>query len=186
MNKLLSAVSLLLSLDTAPRTCLVCDLETRAPLRDVKVTVDSIPLGKTNYSGQIILPDSFKTAVFSKTGYHKETLLAEETRQDTVFLLPNSHRIDEITIWGKKRINMDEIRRNHPPADILRKERQSLSSFDFFSFFDFKGKKDKKQARKLREIFKRIDEEEDPMEKAYKQSIAEKQKKETILPDGQH
>ena len=143
---------------------LVCDGATRFPIRDVLVSVDGKSVGQTTWQGRISLPDSFLTASFRKKGYVPETLLKEEVRRDTVFLFPAAHYLDEVVVVGKQTVDLEK----RPPS--------SLGGFDLGIMLDKRYRRDRRHVAQLREIFKKmdgLDDKEDPILKAYRQTQME-------------
>lgn len=175
-----------LSVGYAQQQVLVCDAATGFPLRDVETYADSAHIGKTTYLGIIHLPDSFRTATFRRKGFLSETLTREEVLSDTVFLYAAEHYLDEVIVMGKKTINGAELLKRMPKRDILEKATPgALGAFDFGKTIDFRYQRDKRHVKKNREIFKKLDEldDPDPIMRAYKatllkQKTAQQQKNE--------
>ena len=156
---------------------LVCDGATRFPIRDVLVSVDGKNVGLTTWQGIINLPDSFQTATFKKKGYAPEKLLRDEVLRDTVFLFPAEHYLDEVVVIGKQVIDGRELLKKMPKRDILEKKpAHSLLEFDVGLMLDKRLRRDRKHVEKLREVFKKMDgleDKEDPILKAYRQTQLE-------------
>lgn len=174
---------LLLCRSVQAQDCVVSDLFTRIPIRDVKVTVDSVFIGNTTWRGTCSLPALFRRASFEKKGYMRETLTQEEVRRDTIFLIPEAHQIEEVTIWGRRMINADSLRKGIPWKDRLHVAPHSPLEFDFAKMLDRRYRRDMKQLENMRNLFKKWDEQEkqrDPVLRAYEQTQAEmgQQKKE--------
>lgn len=156
---------------------LVCDGATRFPIRDVLVSVDGKNVGLTTWQGIINLPDSFQTATFKKKGYAPEKLLRDEVLRDTVFLFPAEHYLDEVVVIGKQVVDGRELLKKMPKRDILEKKpAHSLLEFDVGLMLDKRLRRDRKHVEKLREVFKKMDgleDKEDPILKAYRQTQLE-------------
>ena len=156
---------------------LVCDGATRFPIRDVLVSVDGKNVGLTTWQGIINLPDSFQTASFKKKGYAPEKLFRSEVLRDTVFLFPAEHYLDEVVVIGKQVVDGGELLKKMPKRDILEKKpAHSLQEFDFGLMLDKRLRRDRKHVEKLREVFKKMDgleDKEDPILKAYRQTQLE-------------
>ena len=156
---------------------LVCDGATRFPIRDVLVSVDGKNVGLTTWQGFINLPDSFQTATFKKKGYAPEKLFRSEVLRDTVFLFPAEHYLDEVVVIGKQVIDGRELLKKMPKRDILEKKpAHSLLEFDVGLMLDKRLRRDRKHVEKLREVFKKMDgleDKEDPILKAYRQTQLE-------------
>lgn len=93
---------------------LICDAVTRFPIKDVEVKADRILVGRTSYLGEIILPKTFNVVSFRSNGYLLETLYRNEVPRDTMFLYPSENTLNEVVVWGKYRINVDQISSNMP------------------------------------------------------------------------
>ena len=156
---------------------LVCDGATRFPIRDVLVSADGKNVGLTTWQGIINLPDSFQTATFKKKGYAPEKLLRDEVLRDTVFLFPAEHYLDEVVVIGKQVVDGRELLKKMPKRDILEKKpAHSLLEFDVGLMLDKRLRRDRKHVEKLREVFKKmdgLDDKEDPILKAYRQTQLE-------------
>ena len=156
---------------------LVCDGATHFPIRDVLVSVDGKNVGLTTWQGIINLPDSFQTASFKKKGYAPEKLFRSEVLRDTVFLFPAEHYLDEVVVIGKQVIDGRELLKMMPKRDILEKKpAHSLLEFDVGLMLDKRLRRDRKHVEKLREVFKKMDgleDKEDPILKAYRQTQLE-------------
>ena len=156
---------------------LICDGATHFPIRDVLVSVDGKNVGLTTWQGIINLPDSFQTASFKKKGYAPEKLFRSEVLRDTVFLFPAEHYLDEVVVIGKQVIDGRELLKKMPKRDILEKKpAHSLLEFDVGLMLDKRLRRDRKHVEKLREVFKKMDgleDKEDPILKAYRQTQLE-------------
>lgn len=158
------------------RKFVVADMETRVPVRDAVVSTKSGYRDTTNYRGICYIPVQFDTLSVSHGKYLTERLTAKETR-DTTYLIPNSHQISEVTVWGEGGPSVSKglteqvrqiFRENTPSAGF---------GFDFAKILDGRYRRDMKHLRKTKEIFKEMDkDDEDPIVKAYKQAMAEKKK----------
>ena len=156
---------------------LVCDGATHFPIRDVLVSVDGKNVGLTTWQGIINLPDSLQTASFKKKGYAPEKLFRSEVLRDTVFLFPADHYLDEVVVIGKQVVDGRELLKKMPKRDILEKKpAHSLLEFDVGLMLDKRLRRDRKHVEKLREVFKKMDgleDKEDPILKAYRQTQLE-------------
>ena len=156
---------------------LICDGATHFPIRDVLVSVDGKNVGLTTWQGIINLPDSFQTATFKKKGYAPEKLFRSEVLRDTVFLFPAEHYLDEVVVIGKQVVDGRELLKKMPKRDILEKKpAHSLLEFDVGLMLDKRLRRDRKHVEKLREVFKKMDgleDKEDPILKAYRQTQQE-------------
>ena len=152
---------------------LVCNGETRVPMRDVDVSVDSSFVGRTTWQGLITLPTDYHKATFRRKGFLTETLLRSEVVRDTVFLFPNVNSLDEVVVWGEKMLNAKELRSNIPYLDPSKKRPTPILSFDLGDVLDKRKRHDIKTLKKTREVFRHMDEQEDPIARAYYNTMAE-------------
>ena len=156
---------------------LVCDGVSHFPIRDVSVIADGKNIGLTTWKGLITLPDTFQTASFKKKGYAPEKLFRSEVLRDTVFLFPAEHYLDEVVVTGKQIVDGRELLKRMPKRDILEKRPPSgLGGFDLGLILDKRYRRDRKHVKALREIFKKMDgleDKEDPILKAYRQTQQE-------------
>lgn len=173
IKRLIIAIFCTSTLGQHAQQTLVCNGETRVPMRDVEVRVDSIFVGRTTWQGLITLPDAYRKATFSHKGFLTETLLHAEVARDTVFLFPNVHSLDEVVVWGEKMLNAKELRDNIPYLDPSKKRPTPILSFDLGDMLDKRKRHDIKTLKKTREVFRRMDEQEDPIARAYYQTMAE-------------
>ena len=97
--------------------------------------------------------------------------------RDTVFLFPAEHYLDEVVVIGKQVIDGRELLKKMPKRDILEKKpAHSLLEFDVGLMLDKRLRRDRKHVEKLREVFKKMDgleDKEDPILKAYRQTQLE-------------
>jgi len=99
---------------SAQKKCVILDIETKQPVRDAHVQVDSTSVLKTNYRGECVLPDKFKKISISNPLYETLALNLNEVR-DTIVLLSNANRIKEVVVNGKRpvlKLNFDGIKEN--------------------------------------------------------------------------
>lgn len=175
---LLSALLLLTNSSASAQKIMVCDLETRVPLRDVIVYSDQNFRSKTDYRGICNVPATFNKLTFTKKGYNQETLTFNEVVSDTVFLVSESHRLDVVTIYGKHMVNGDSLRNIIPYTDVLHSRKTGFVDgafvFDFANIIDLKSKRDRKDRKKTLEAFRKMDEAQDPIARAYEETMREK------------
>ena len=107
-----------------------------------------------------------------------EKLTKQELKKDTLFLFPVEHSLDEITIWGKQTVNADSLRKNIPYLAPDHKAPHGVMEFDFAKMLDARKRRDMKQLKKLRSSFRKMDESEDPIVKAYQETLREKERQE--------
>jgi len=157
---------------------LICDAVTRFPIKDVEVKADRILVGRTSYLGEIILPKTFNVVSFRSNGYLLETLYRNEVPRDTMFLYPSENTLNEVVVWGKYRVNVDQISSNMPRRDlkdfgyIAPVKKLINGGYDVATMLDKRLRRDRKHVTKLREIFEKLDG-KDPIERAYTKEVEE-------------
>lgn len=166
------------------RRLVIADMETHVPVRGAIVTTKSGYRDTTNYRGICFIPTKFDTLSVSRSGYLTERLLTGEVK-DSTFLLPNMHRLSEVTVWGKQKLSaLDGL------DNAITKETQGHTPapgglglviiFDMGKILDKRYRRDMKHLRKTREVFKEMDKDnEDPIVRAYKEAMEEKKRAES-------
>lgn len=159
----------------------VADIETRVPVRGVIVSTGDGYRDTTNYRGICFVPESFDTLTVAKANYLTERILPKDLR-DSTFLIPNSHRISEVTVWGKDRAtqlqeNVEKWSRQGASKGYAP---QGVASFDLAKMLDKRYRRDQKNLKKALENFEKMDvEDDDPIVNAYKKTLeAERLKQE--------
>ena len=153
----------------------VADIETRVPIRDVIVITETGYQDTTNYRGICHIPQTFDTLTVYKANYLTEKLLHKEVK-DSTFLIPNSKRISEVTVWGKDRTTLlqekvDKWSRQNGQLPDPSKPAATIG-LDFAKMLDKRYRKDQKTLRKNRKLFKEMDTyDDDPIVNAYKKEM---------------
>lgn len=161
------------------RRLVVADMETHVPVRGAIVSTKSGYRDTTNYRGICYIPAQFDTLSVSHSKYLTERLLAGEAKNST-FLLPNFHRLSEVTVWGKHNLSaldgIDDALKKEAPAHTPAPAGVGLVvTFDFAKMLDKRYRRDMKHLRKTRKVFKEMDkDDEDPIVNAYKEAMEEK------------
>lgn len=150
----------------------VCDIETKVPMRNAIVATADGYRDTSNYRGVCYVPDQFDTLVVYKAKYLPEVLLRKELK-DTTYLIPEGKTIDEVTVWGKNHIkdNVNEWKRNTPVS--APSSGMVSIGFDFANMIDKRGRRDRKHLRITREKFQEMDNSGDPIVNAYNKALEE-------------
>lgn len=157
------------------RKFVVADMETHVPVRGVIVSTKSGYRDTTNYRGICYIPTKFDTLSVSHGKYLTERLTAKEIK-DTTYLIPTSHQISEVTVWGDGTPSVSKGL-TEQVRQIFRDNTRGGIAFDFAKMFDKRYRRDMKHLRKTREIFKELDkDDEDPIVRAYKEAMEEKKR----------
>lgn len=157
------------------RKFVVADMETRVPIRNAVVATKDGYRDTTNYRGICYIPETFDTLTVSRANYLTERLLLKEAK-DSTFLIPNSKRISEVTIWGKDGTVAPMMDFGKAIQEGVAKNREGKAAmsigFDLASMLDRRRRKDQKHLRKTREIFRDMDKlDDDPIVNAYKKEM---------------
>lgn len=79
----------------------VVDIETRLPIRNVIISMNTNKGVTTKWDGSFSIGDDFGSATFTRSGYLSRNMKREEIK-DTVFLLPNGRSLAEVVVYAKK------------------------------------------------------------------------------------
>ena len=157
------------------RKFVVADMETHVPVRGVIVSTKSGYRDTTNYRGICYIPTKFDTLSVSHGKYLTERLTAKEIK-DTTYLIPTSHQISEVTVWGDGTPSVSKGL-TEQVRQVFRDNTRGGIAFDFAKMLDKRYRRDMKHLRKTREIFKELDkDDEDPIVRAYKEAMEEKKR----------
>lgn len=87
---------------TAQTRCIVTDMMTKVPLRDVVVTVgnDSALRTVTTYKGEFTVAEDADSVTIGRTGYETRTLVRGELT-DTIELMRKRPGVREVVVYGR-------------------------------------------------------------------------------------
>lgn len=136
---------------SAQFTAVVFDMETRRQIEGVKVSINPHGTTTTDKHGRFVINGKFHSVTLSRQGYESLSLARSDLR-DTLWMLPNGRRLDEIVVIGYRpkigfKIDGKPLKGFHTP-----KKRGLLDNFDFFDQLNFKKKKQRKRRGKIKEI----------------------------------
>lgn len=168
----------------AQKRVVIYDLETKVPIRQVRVRVDRARTFTTPYTGQLTLPAKFDTLIVSHPKYLSYTVAFKDVG-DSIGLIPRTHTLGEVEVVAEdlsKRLrdNVNLWGITDPVENQLVNPKRSVADFDFFNMFDFKGKARKKRTRKVKKALGDLDE-KDPIKRAYEQSVKGKEEEDNQL-----
>ena len=103
MKRLLIVSLLAVSLGVSAQTFVVTDLDTRIPVRDVRVYSDDNQQTTSNWDGTFTLCEGFSRINLSHPKYLSRYVLKSELKGDTIYLLPSMYTLDEVVIYGHNR-----------------------------------------------------------------------------------
>ena len=96
---------LLPSVVLAQRRMVVVNVESKVPVRDVRISADGGQEMRTSWDGLFELPDSFQRLDFRHPDFELRYVLSSEIKGDTIFLIPNINALREVVIYGERRFD---------------------------------------------------------------------------------
>jgi len=106
MNLTIVRILLLLvpsSVVMAQHNMVVVNVESKVPIRDVRVCTDDGQEIHTSWDGSFVMPDSFLRIDFLHPDFERRYVLKSELKGDTIFLIPNINALREVVIYGERR-----------------------------------------------------------------------------------
>ena len=106
MNLTIVRILLLLvpsSVIMAQNKMIVVNVESKVPIRDVRVCTDAGQETRTSWDGTFIVPDSFLRIDFLHPDFERRYVRKSELNGDTIFLIPNINALREVVIYGERR-----------------------------------------------------------------------------------
>lgn len=108
MNLTIAHIMLLLmpsSVVMAQQRLVVVNVESKVPIRDVRVCTDNGQERRTSWDGSVAVPDSFLRIDFLHPDFERRYVLKSELHGDTIFLIPNTNALHEVVIYGERRFD---------------------------------------------------------------------------------
>lgn len=167
----------------AQKRVVVYDLETRTPIQKARIRVDRMRTFSTDMLGTFVTPARYDTLEIS-TPKHLVRKLAASEVGDSIGLLLKAHTLGEVEVVGEdlsKRLqrNVDDWITKDRERNALNSNSGGIVSFDIVNVFDFKGKARRKRTRKVKQALADMEEtEEDPIKRAYKNTIKNRRQQE--------
>lgn len=154
----------------AQKACVIANAEDHLPLRDVLVHTDNNHWARTDYRGYFTMRYQFDSATVSKPGFVKTTIYLENL-PDTVFLLPESKQIGEVTVWGKNQEHIKNMEKQvgEAAADRL-PSGSSLFSFNLANMLDGRGRRDNRHLKQAKKVMAGMEKKKDPIIEAYEKA----------------
>lgn len=157
----------------AQKTCVIANAEDHVPVREALIHTDNNHWARTDYRGYWTMKYQFDSATVSKPGFLKTTIYLKNL-PDTVFLLPQSHQLREVEVWGENMPGIKGIQNDaHRQAEIGGANAPSGASFDLAKMLDKRGRRDSKHLREAQKIFGEMDR-KDPIVAAYEKATGKK------------
>lgn len=135
----------------AQRKGVIVSMESGIPVREVKIFTNTNQVVETNWRGEFFIKDRFTSVTITHPNFVSLTLNLYEMN-DTIELLPKFHTLDEVIVYGKRRITFDvkkvgeDAKYYAPPS--------SGFGFDFFSLFTKRKGLNAKQKKRHDEIIR--------------------------------
>ena len=133
---------------TAQRQCVVTDAETGVPLRDVLI----YPNGEksrhitTDWGGHFNIPDTAFSLTLCHSKYEKLAIAVADVT-DTIALLPNMRRLNEVVVTGHRPQVNPAIMSGIKEAAKAGVQPKTGFNLDFFEIFNFKKRKKQRRRR---------------------------------------
>ncbi len=83
----------------------VVNVESKVPVRGVKISTDDGQEMLTTWDGLFALPDSFQRLDFHHPDFERRYVLSNEIKGDTIFLIPNVNALHEVVVYGERRFD---------------------------------------------------------------------------------
>ncbi len=168
---MLTMAWLSMALAMAQKTCVIASAEDHVPIREVLIHTDNNHWARTDYRGYWTMKYSFDSATVSKPGFLKTTVYLKEL-PDTLFMIPESHQLGTVEVWGKNQGHVKEME-NQVKNAAASTPHQGGASFDFSNMLDKRGRRDHKHLRNARKVLSEY-EKKDPIVSAYEQATGKK------------
>ena len=179
MNRYITLILCLITgmVARAQRTCVVADMETHVPVRDAIIHTNTNHWARTDYRGYFAMRYSFDSASVYKVGYVK-TFIYSKNLPDTVFLLPQSHQLNEVEVYGKD-MGKSNAGFFSNAAKQAAKEAPAPGGLQFnaLGWMDRRGIRDRKHLKKAQSVISGLDSKDnndDPVLEAFHQEQAKK------------
>ncbi len=139
----------------AQRQIIVMSYESRLPVRDVYIRIDTCktPI-VTNYQGIAIIPDTFGIAIFSNKN-HLQLKLRSENIPDSVWLIPKEHTLDEVVVWGQRNALSKQFALPKTTDPLLKQKGPSGTDIlqTLYDLFHYRRKKQREKAKEILENY---------------------------------
>nr|MBP7472864.1 hypothetical protein [Prevotella sp.] len=158
----------------AQRTCVIADMETHLPIKEVLIHTNTNHWARTNYTGQFSMTYAFDSATVSKPGYIATTVYLNEL-PDTVYLLPQAQQLKEVQVWGKDSKHITDMQKlvTRNLSDYVAKPAGASAAFDFGNILDARGRRDAHHSRDAHGIINDLENTGDPIVNAYEKTMQE-------------
>lgn len=132
-------------------SAVVYDIELHTPVRGANIRIRPSGQTTTDVFGRFTVNGSFTDILIYYTGYEGLRLDSAEVK-DTIWLLPNGPRIDEVIVIGH-RPRMGFMKQQRPRNDVKESNgNNGLANFDLFNSLNFKKRKKDKRRKKIKKM----------------------------------
>lgn len=138
-------VSLVSTVAIAQKSGVIVSMTDGVPVRDVKIYTNRNTVATTNWRGEYIIDKPFTSVTITHKDYVSLTLNLYEMG-DTIELLPKFHSLDEVVVYGKRRMSFDAKAATHDAHDYYTPQVGGFS-FDLFSLFKRHGLSSKERQK---------------------------------------
>ena len=157
----------------AQKTCVIASAEDHVPIREALIHTNNNHWARTDYRGYWTMRYQFDSATVSKPGFVKTTIYLKNL-PDTVFLLPQSHQLGTVEVWGENKPGINALQKQaKEEAKIGGANAPQGVSFDFANMLDARGRRDHKHLKQARKVFSKLDY-KDPIVEAYEKATGKK------------
>lgn len=139
----------------AQRRVVVRDMETKMPLKDVQVFVNGETAERivTDYKGECEIPDTIRSLMFCHRQYERRLMDSCEVG-DTIELLPNINKVDEVVIIGHRHPQISpDIMGLSQSVKAAMAGMPKPTGMDFLSVFEMKKKNRTRKRKKAIEDY---------------------------------
>lgn len=169
---MLMMVCLNYSLVQAQKTCVIANAEDHVPIREALIHTDNNHWARTDYRGYWTMKYQFDSATVSKQGFLKTTVYLKNL-PDTLFMIPESHQIGTVEVWGKNQQHVRDMEQQIKNDAASTPRQSSGASFDLANMLDKRGRRDHKHLKNAQKILGDYDK-KDPIVSAYEQATGKK------------
>lgn len=157
----------------AQKACVIANAEDHTPLREALIHTNNNHWARTDYRGYWTMKYAFDSATVSKPGFLKTTIYLK-TLPDTVFLLPQSHQLATVEVWGENTPGINNIKKQAKTEAEMAGGPSRGFSFDLANMFDARGRRDRKHLKKAKELTAAMQQTKDPIIDAYEKATGHK------------
>lgn len=117
----------------AQKRGVIVNMTDGVPIRDVKIYTNRNGVATTNWRGEFSIDNYFTSVTITHKDYLSLTLNLYEMT-DTIELLPKFHTLDEVVVYGERRMTFDAKKATQDARDFYTPQVGGFS-FDFSSLF---------------------------------------------------